>query len=332
MPTVRTVLGDVDAVELGRTDYHEHLFQVTPLLPGDELDDEVRSEAEAGLLRGSGFTAMVDATPTGLGRDPAALARISAARGLRVVAATGAHREVHYDPGHWLRGLTEQELADRFTADLEDGMPCTDTPGRGAPARTPDGAAVRAGVVKAGIGYWSMSVFERRVLAAVGTTHRRTDAAVMVHLEHGSAAFEVLGVLAEHGVAADAVVLAHVDRNPDPVLHAELAAAGAYLGYDGFARSRQWPDSVLLDCLLRAADLGARDRLLLGGDMARRTRYVAYGGMPGLAYLGERVVPRLTRLGGAELVDHLLVSNPARLLARRGTATEILTRSSRVRA
>jgi predicted metal-dependent phosphotriesterase family hydrolase len=67
---VRTVLGDVPASALGRTDYHEHLFQVTPLLPGDELDDDDRSGAEAGLLHAAGIDAMVEATPTGLGRDP----------------------------------------------------------------------------------------------------------------------------------------------------------------------------------------------------------------------------------------------------------------------
>ncbi len=65
--SVRTVLGDVDAASLGRVNYHEHLFQVSPLLPGDELDDEAASSAEAGLLKASGFESMVDATPFGLG-------------------------------------------------------------------------------------------------------------------------------------------------------------------------------------------------------------------------------------------------------------------------
>ena len=73
---VRTVLGDIAPEELGATDYHEHLVQVTPLLPGDDLDDERAKSAEAGLLVASGFQAMIDATPTGLGRDPAAVARI----------------------------------------------------------------------------------------------------------------------------------------------------------------------------------------------------------------------------------------------------------------
>jgi len=31
--TVTTVLGNIDVRSLGRTNYHEHLFQITPLLP-----------------------------------------------------------------------------------------------------------------------------------------------------------------------------------------------------------------------------------------------------------------------------------------------------------
>lgn len=320
-PQVRTVLGDIDSGRLGRTDYHEHLFQVSPLLPGDELDDEPASQQEAMLLRASGIAAMVDATPTGLGRDPAALARISRAAELHVIATTGAHREAHYGPGHWLTTLTETELAVRFVADIGDGIPAADARERGSPATTDDGRVIRAGMLKAGIGYWSWTPFERRVLGAVAAAHAQTGAPVMVHLEHGSATFEVLDLLGSLGVPADAVVLAHLDRNPDPGLHADLAAAGAYLGYDGWARTRLRPDSVLLDCLVAAAELGAGDRLLLGGDVARRSRYQAYGGRPGLAYLGTRVVTRLEKGGHAELVEAALVHNPRRLLSRGQGAT-----------
>jgi phosphotriesterase-related protein len=312
---VRTVLGDVDAAALGPTNYHEHLFQVSPLLAGEELDDEDASRAEAASLRGSGFAAMVDATPTGLGRRPAAVARISRGVGLHVVATTGAHREPHYGAGHWLLGQSEERLATRFTSDVENGLPVQDGPGPVDAAVGPTGEPVRAGVVKAGVGYWSITAFEHRVLAAAAATWHRTGAAVMVHLEHGSAAFEVLAELTRHGVPTSAVALAHVDRNPDPGLHAELAAAGAYLGYDGWARSRRWPDSVLLDCLDRSAERGAASRILLGGDVARRSRYRAYGGMPGLAYLGERVLPRWQRTAAPELVAAVLVHNPARWLS-----------------
>jgi predicted metal-dependent phosphotriesterase family hydrolase len=312
--TVRTVLGEVEAADLGRVDYHEHLFQRSPLLPGEDLDDEAASKAEAASLRGSGFATMVDATPTGLGRDPAGLARISTATGLHVVATTGAHREEHYGPGHWLLEEPADRLAARFCADVTDGLPAADGPDPRGPAEPATGR-VRAGVVKAGVGYWRIGAFEGRVLTAVAETWRRTGAAVMVHLEHGSAGFEVLARLAADAVPASAVCLAHVDRNPDPGLHAELAAAGAYLGYDGWARSVRWPDSVLLDCLLAAAARGAGSRLLLGGDVARASRYRAYGGMPGLAHLGERVLPRLEAAAPPGLVDQLLVANPARWLA-----------------
>jgi predicted metal-dependent phosphotriesterase family hydrolase len=313
MVFIRSVLGDLDPARLGRTDSHEHFFQISPLLPGDELDDEVRSAAEARLLRQSGFGAVIDATPTALGRNPEGVARISASQDLHVVAATGAHRQEHYPAGHWLPELTEVQLAQRFVADLQIGLPVVDQPSLAKPALTSSGGPVRAGLVKAGIGYWRMSGFERRVLAAAAGAHAVTGAPIMVHLEHGSAALEVLGVLNAEGVAAERVVLAHVDRNPDPVLHAELAAAGAYLGYDGFARTRDWPDTLLLDTLLDAAELGAAERLLLGGDVARRTRYLSYGGMPGLGYLGERVVPRLVA-ASVELAELVLVANPARLL------------------
>ena len=67
---------------------------------------------------------------------------------------------------------------------------------------------------------------------------------------------------------------------------------------------------------IRAAELGASERLILGGDVARRTRFVAYGGLPGMGYLGTRVIPRLIRTGHSELVRAALVANPARLLAR----------------
>ncbi|MCP2163876.1 phosphotriesterase family protein [Goodfellowiella coeruleoviolacea] len=303
--SVRTVLGDVPAAALGRTDYHEHLFQVTPLLPGDELDDERRSGQEAASLRAAGVDAVVEATPIGLGRDPAGVARIAADTGLHIVLTTGAHRQEHYAAEHPLLAGTEEHLAELFTAELTEGA--RDQAGRVLPQ-------VRAGLVKAGIGYWSISPFEHRVLAAAGAAHRATNAPVMVHLEHGSAAFEVLEVLAGHGVAANRVVLAHADRNPDPGLHAELCAAGAYLGYDGMARHREWPDSVVLDCLVATAERGGAQRLLLGGDVARRRRYRAYGGLPGLDYLPRRFVPRLERAGGAELVHTVLVANPARLL------------------
>jgi phosphotriesterase-related protein len=170
-------------------------------------------------------------------------------------------------------------------------------------------------MLKGGVDYWRIGRFERTTLDAVAEAHRATGAPVMVHLEYCTAAHEVLDLLDAQGVTADRVVLAHADRDPDPGLHAALAQRGAYLGYDGFARPRTRSDAELLALTAAVLDQGAGDRIVLGGDVARRTRYLAYGGMPGLAYLGQRYVPRLRRLVGDDAVDRMLRANPARLLA-----------------
>ena len=315
---VRTVLGDVDPGSLGRVDYHEHLFQISPLLPGDELDDERASGAEAAALRASGFETMIDATPVGLGRDPAAVARISASTGLAIVATTGRHREAHYGDAHPMQAWDAERLAALFTADVQTGMAVDDAvilpSDAPALARTPDGHPVRAGMLKGGIGYWSITPFERVTIDALAAAHRATGAPVMVHLEFCTAAHEVLDLLVAGGVASHRVVLAHADRDPDAGLHASLAERGAYLGYDGFARARTRSDAELLQLTASVVADGWGERILLGGDVARRTRYLAYGGMPGLAYLGDRYLPRLRALVGDEAVDGMLVANPARLL------------------
>ena len=318
MTFVRTVLGDVEPATLGRVDYHEHLFQVSPLLRDDELDDEAASAGEAELLVASGFDAMVDATPIGLGRRPEAVARISRGAALSVVATTGVHREAHYPDGHWLRDAGVEHLLELFLGDLMDGMPVTDdpsaVPATAGPAESA-GVPVRAGLLKAGVGYWSISPFERRALDAVGAAAGVTGAPVMVHLEFCTAAHEVLDLLTAAGVPEHRVALAHADRDPDPGLHLDLAARGAWLGYDGMARSRTRSDAELLALTEAVVEGGGGGRILLGGDVARRSRYVSYGGMPGLAYLGSRYVPRLRERIGGEATERILAANPQRFLA-----------------
>lgn len=306
---VRTVSGDIRPAELGRTDYHEHLLMRSPLLPGDELDDIDRSAAETADLRDAGIDAVVELTPLGCGRDPLGLRAIAERTGVHIVLATGVHREAHYEPGHWLRTAQPDQLAERFILDIVDGCLGTDRIG---PDATP--TDVRAGVIKVGTGYWSISNFERQVLLAAAEANRATGAPIVCHLELGTAAWAVVELLTGAGVAPTSLALAHADRNPDPVLHAELAKTGVYLGYDGAGRTKYWPDSVLVDCLVSVAEAGGADRLLLGGDVARRSSFRAYGGLPGMAYLPVTFVPRVARACDDQLVHTILVANPARFL------------------
>lgn len=312
MTVVRTVLGDIAPSELGRVDYHEHLFQRSPLLPGDDLDDEARSGTELGILKASGFDAMIDATPVGLGRRPEALARLSLEWGVRVVATTGLHRDAHYSDQAWALDVTE--WGPLFTRELTVGIATSDADYAGTTLEDVAVGGVRAGLLKAGIDYWSITPSERRVLEGITVAHAAPGAPVMVHTEECSAALEVLELLRTLGVASRRVVIAHADRNPDPGLHVAIAQTGAYVGYDGAGRHRNWPDSVLIDSLAAVAEAGFAGHVLLGADVAWASRYRSYGGMPGLGYLGTRFLPRLVERLGSDAVHMIVVDNAASFL------------------
>ncbi|MCR2762825.1 aryldialkylphosphatase [Microbacterium sp. zg.B48] len=312
-PFVRTVRGDVRPDALGPVNYHEHFFQVSPLLPGDELCDEDAGIQEARQLVASGFPAVVDATPLGLGRKPLGLRRVSAEAAVSIVATTGRHRDAHYSDQDWILELGAERMGELFTADLVEGMPIDDralAPGAGTVARSD----VRAGVLKAGIDYWTITAAEREAIAAVGIAHRATGAPVMVHTEYCTAVDLALDLLEAAGVPAERVVIAHADRTPDAGLHSAIAARGAYVGYDGAGRYKEWPDSVLLGALEALVAAGAGDRILLGADVARSSRYRAYGGVPGLEYLGRAFVPRLRERVGTPAVETITTVNAARWL------------------
>jgi 5-phospho-D-xylono-1,4-lactonase len=307
---VQTVLGPVAPAELGPTDAHEHLFLRTPALPGEAFTELEPMVAEASAVRAAGARAVADLTPIGCGRDPGRLRQLAEQTGLHVIAATGFHRDAHYPTGHWVHSEPEDVLTELLVADLVDGMDERDWQG---PRPRPGPA--RAGVVKLGASYQTLTASERRRLAAGARAAARTGAPVVVHCELGTMGPELLDLLAEHGVAPARVALAHLDHNPDPGLHAELAERGAFLMYDGAGKIKYHPDSLLIELIARMAEDGYAGSLLLGGDVARRGNLRAYGGGPGMAHLFAVLVPRLRKALGADLVERLVVANPARAFA-----------------
>ena len=309
-PQVMTVTGPLRTDALGAVDAHDHLFLRTPALPGDEFDDLERSTAEALEGRASGIGTIVDMTPIGLGRRPDLLRALSEATGIPIVAATGYHRDAHYPDGHWVHDASVETLAERIVRDLEVGMHPGDW---GDPEAVPDPA--RAGAIKAGASYHRASDSERRRLEACAIGSLRGGVAILVHTEIGTFGHEIVDILTGHGVEPHRIILAHLDRNPDPDLHAEIAARGAYLEYDTMGRTKYRPDSELLDLIERVVASGHLDRLLLGQDIGRRSMLRAYGGGPGMRYLMERFVPRVRRRIGDDATDAILVSNPARAFA-----------------
>jgi len=290
---VRTVLGDIDPAELGPCDAHEHLFLDTPAQPGEEFLDVGKAIEETQTLADAGARSVVDWTPLGLGRDLDGLERVVGRVGLHVVAATGLHRDAHYTADDPFREEPVDRLADRFVEELRD----------------------RCGIVKVGASYHHLTPFEAKAFEAAAAAHAGTGAPVCVHTHHGTMGLRIVEQLAAFGVPSTAVILAHVDRNPDAEEHAETAETGASLQLDGPGRTKYWPDSTILRLIADLAEAGHGDRLLLGGDTGRRNMLRAYGGGPGLDYVFARFKPRLERELGTELAEQIFVSNPARAFA-----------------
>ena len=309
---IRTIAGDIAPEKLGRTNYHEHAFQVSPLLPGDELTSKEKSGNEFLRLAKSGFDSYVDATPIGLGRRPDLIAEIANRSGLQVIHATGVHKEAHYANGQKITQLEVDQLAKLFAYELQTGILLDDSTLLINEANT---SAIKAGFIKFGISDAPLSAFENRALQASAVVSAKTGAAIMIHTDSASEIFPTLDLLEESGANLARVVVAHIDRRPDSRFHAEIAARGAYLGYDGAGRSKYFADEVLVELFADLVELGFGANVLFGADVARSSRYVEYGGAPGLEYLGNTFLPKLRARTSDEIVEKTLTTNPANWLA-----------------
>ncbi|MFJ1811461.1 MULTISPECIES: phosphotriesterase [unclassified Streptomyces] len=295
MRAVRTVLGDVPAERLGVCDAHDHLFFGSPRLPGQELNSRSAARAELDAFRAQGGDAVVQWTPYGLGRRAADLPPLSRETGVQLVAATGLHQDVHYDEAT-LDGLRHR-LAEVFVAELTEGIGTSE---------------VRAGLVKVAGGFHALDAHTRWTMTAAAEAHHATDAPIAVHLELGTGVLDVLDLLCgELGVPPHRVILGHLNRSPDAVVHRLAAEAGCWLAFDGPSRANHATDWRMPDAVRALADAGYGDRLLLGGDTTTAAARSVDGG-PGMPYLLRRVRPRLVLAVGEELVTRILAENPGR--------------------
>ncbi len=307
--SVVTVTGPLPAAALGVVDAPDHLFVRSPALRGGEIEDPALVAAEVAEARSTGIDTIVELTPIGLGRRPDLMRQVAAETGVQVVAASGYHRDAHYPAEHWVHGASVELLERRIVADLLEGMHPNDWLGE-APLDV-----ARAGVIKGGASYQRITPSEARRLEAIGRASAATGAAVVVHTEIGTCGHEIVDLLEAAGAPVGRIALAHLDRNPDLELHAELAARGASLCYDTIGRIKYRPDSVLLDLIEGMVVAGHAARIVLGLDLGVRDYYRSFGGGPGLRMLMATFVPRLRRRIGDEATDEILIGNPAHLLA-----------------
>ncbi|MGH2702665.1 MAG: phosphotriesterase family protein [Actinomycetota bacterium] len=305
MPTVRTVLGDLDAAELGRTYCHEHLLtRPGPRFTADDddlvLDDPARSIAELQSFKSLGGGAVVEVTTPEFGRDAFGLAHLAERSGVHIVACTG-----HVSEEYW-RGVLpidrrgEGDLVREFVRDLTQSI---------------EGDPPRAGIIKVGTSRDRATAVETLVMRAAAQAQRDTGAPITTHTTAGTAALEQVRVLEDAGADLTHVCIGHLDRRLVWEDHLALARSGVFLGYDCISKEQYESDERRAEFIVRLIDAGFGNRILLSGDLARRSYLEAWGGRPGYRYIIESFLPRLRRIGlRPGVLDDLVVANPARFL------------------
>ena len=331
----RTVLGDLDATELGITLPHEHLHNDARFLctnktrpeipmeeiPPDELrvapmswlanlemqDEEVAADELEKYLTAGGKT-IVDLTPRRIARDWGVISRLAVRTGANIIMSTGYYVQASHPPE--LERLSIDEIAAQFVEELEVGV---------------DGGPVRAGVIgEIGTGD-PFTPGEERVIRAAARAQLQTGAPINVHCAAGGTqVFRILDAIQDEGQDdLSRVVLSHMDVAVDIERDVAIAERGAFVEYDTFghenypdSRGYQMPsDQERVAAVAQLLDRGIGDRLLLSHDVCFRHLWTRYGGY-GYANLLTRVTSLMSDAGiSAADRERLFVHNPAQVFA-----------------
>lgn len=333
-----TVLGPVPRDDLGIVLPHEHLLvRVPQFVELDEVTLRARQEepltlenlgwvrqywtysadnlqmtseelaiAEVSRFVAAGGSTLIDVTVPGLGRDPAALARISRAARLHIVMACGAyHVKSHLA---WIHGATEEQLADTWIAEARNGVGDT---------------GIRPGIIKVGC-TWPLHADEAKALRAAAIVQRKTGLAISLHPGRDrKAPAQIARLLADQGADLRRVVMGHLDgRVQDLEGLRELGAMGLYLELDVFGLETSYfpvPGVVGIDGLSDAQrlalvrgliDAGFGEQVLVSHDIGTKHRLARYGGH-GFDHLVSNVIPWMRQRGFTPgEIEMVFVRNP----------------------
>ncbi len=348
MPTLNTVLGPIDASQIGDTMSHVHLtidllcwhqqpdsgvlkgmgeakvgldnlgwVRRNAMLSRDNLlqDDLKLAVREASEYHCAGGRTIINCDLPGIGRDPVALQKIARATGLNIVASTG----------WYVQRSHPREIAAKSIEDLADIMVKELTVGIG-----------RTGIKAGNIGEIAMSgrpteAFqpgEEKVLRAAARAQRSTGVSLTVHPNFPGDHWDIyIDLLEKEGADLAKCYMSHLGLYPDPAISKRILKRGVgfvsfdQLGHEELFGNPVYPglgystDKEEVRCVIELLNAGYADRLLLSAEVAMKTCYKAFGGW-GYSHVHENIIPWLKSLGAStEQVESIMVGNPSRLHA-----------------
>lgn len=318
MTFIRTVLKDIDPLDAGVVDTHEHLIRIGGGEVALEGEDYRMASVDAAVEECQRFLSfggrtVVEMTPVSLGRDIVKMLEVAQrVPGMHLIATTGFQASHVYDKSvHWVVRYSVNQIADLLIAEIEEGIDEHDYMGPIVKR-----SKARAGCIKLGTSYGVITPFEDKVMQAAAIACKETGALLNTHTSRGTMAIEQAERLIALGVKPERIMLGHVQKNPDPWYHKKLAAMGVSFSYDGGYRVKYFPDNVRADLIKEMIKAGYQKHITLATDSGKKSYLKAYGAGTGIDYDLSVFVPRLREESVSEdAIQDILVNNPARLFA-----------------
>jgi phosphotriesterase-related protein len=244
-----------------------------------------------------------------LGRDVEFLAELSQKSGMRIICTTGAYFEAE-GVTYTFRHLPVEEITDIYVKEITEGVGDT---------------GIRAGAVKIATGTRVVTEYERKLVTAGARAAKQTGVPVISHTQEATCGHDQIDLVTGEGVAAERLLVGHSDGTEDHWYQRSLAERGAFVGFDRFGISLFISDEVRIRNVLRLAEAGHTERIMLSHDsiVCWLGRPVPYGNsheevlalLPNWrsSYIFREVVPKLREGGLSERdIETILVDNPRR--------------------
>ncbi len=344
---VMTVLGPIPVEDLGVTLTHEHILIDVgangpepqeasrkalfhrPLtidilgevraLPQSNRDNQLLTDidlmaSEVAKFAEWGGRTLLDPTVDGfMGRDVSGLRQVSHRSGVNIIASAGYYHELSHPPK--LKNMSADDIADEVVRDLTEGVP---------------GTGVRAGSIgEIGIDM-DFTPEEEKNLRGACRASARTRVPLTIHTSGGTVKVHdyrrrIMDIVEEEGADIRHTIIEHVILRPSNFdAQLEIAARGAFLGYDGISCDFNWGmrgsgpcDHEIAADVKRLIDAGFINHVLLSQDVHLKIMLTAYGG-GGYAHILRTFLPRLREQGITdEQIATILVDNPRRYFSSR---------------
>lgn len=348
MATLNTVLGPIDANQIGHTMSHVHLtidltcwhmapesgpergfsegritmrnlgavrrnaMRVKDNLVQDDLDLAIREAAD---YRVAGGHTVINCDLPGIGRDIPALKRISRAAGINVVASTGWYVQRSHPPDVARKSV--EELTEIMTREITVGIGDT---------------GVKAGnigeIALSGRTREPFQPGEEKVLRAAARAQRATGVSLTIHPNFPGDHWDTyIDLLETEGANLQRCYMSHLGLYPDPEVSKRILKRGVgfvsfdQLGHEELFGNPAAPglgystDKEEVRCVLELLNAGYADRVLLSAEVAMKTCYKEFGGW-GYAHVHDNIIPWLRSLGASgEDIEMIMAGNPRRLHA-----------------